>query len=44
MSPTVEKHRGASPQLVLLAALAALACGTVAAVIVIRVLHTVLSG
>lgn len=44
MRPTVEKRRGASPQLVLLAAFAALACGTVAAVIAIRVLHTVLSG
>lgn len=38
------KRRGAPPQLVLLAALAALACGTVAAVIVIRVVHTVLGG
>jgi hypothetical protein len=38
------KHGGAPPQLVLLAALAALACGTVAAVIVIRVVHTVLGG
>jgi hypothetical protein len=44
MSPTVQKRRGAPPQLVLLAAVAALACGTVAAVIVIRVLRTVLSG
>lgn len=33
-----------SPQLILLAALAALACGTVAAVVAIRVLVTVLGG
>jgi len=34
----------APPQLVLLAAFAALACGGVAAVVVIRVLRTVLGG
>jgi hypothetical protein len=33
-----------NPQLILLAALAALACGTVAALIAIRVLQSVLSG
>ena len=38
------KRRGAPPQLIILAALAALACGTVAAVIVVRVVHTVLGG
>jgi hypothetical protein len=31
-----------SPQFILIAALAALACGTAAAIIVIRVLHSVL--
>jgi hypothetical protein len=34
----------ASPQLILFAALAALACGAGAAIIAIRVLRTVLSG
>lgn len=33
-----------SPQLILLAALAALACGTAAAVVAVRVLVTVLGG
>jgi hypothetical protein len=33
-----------SPQLILLAALGALACGTIAAIIAVRVLQTVLSG
>jgi hypothetical protein len=32
------------PQLILTAALAALACGAVVAVIVIRVLHTIFAG
>jgi len=34
----------APPQLILLAALAALGCGAVAAVVAISVLHTVLGG
>jgi hypothetical protein len=38
------KRGGAPPQVVLLAALAALGCGTAAAFIVIRVVHTVLAG
>lgn len=44
MSPSKEPRRSMPPQLVLLAALAALACGTAAAVIVIRVVERVLGG
>jgi hypothetical protein len=33
-----------SPQLILLAAVAALACGTIAAIVAIRVLQSVLNG
>jgi hypothetical protein len=36
--------KNAHTQLVLLAALAALVCGAVAAIIAIRVLHTILGG
>lgn len=44
MTSNEQRRRGAPAQLVVIAALAALACGTIAAVIAIRVVQTVLGG